>query len=413
MTMMSRRNFVTATGSTLLSSPLLAGDWNQWRGPLRNGSADNGFAWPATLDDHSLQLVWETGLGPSYSGPVVMDGAVFVTETVDRKYERVTSYDMESGKQRWVADWPGAMRVPMFAMSNGSWIRSTPSVTSGYLLVAGMRDVLVCLDPQSGTEIWRSDFVDRLNSKLPAFGFVSSPLIDGEHVYVQAGGGLLKLELATGELVWRGLEDGGGMYGSAFSSPVIYDVLGQRQLLVQTRKNLAGVSTETGKELWSVEVPSFRGMNILPPTVYRDIAFTSTYRNGSFAYQISRTQDQFSVREKWKNNVQGYMSSPLVFGDHVYLHLSNGRLTCMNLDTGEQKWSSRPFGKYWSSISQGNRMLALDERGDLLLIDPNPEKFDLAGKQKVASNAWAHLAIVNDLIFVRDLEKLMVYRWAA
>ena len=80
---------------------------------------------------------------------------------------------------------------------------------------------------------------------------------------------------------------------------------------------------------------------------------------------------------------------------------------------GEQKWSSRPFGKYWSSIAQGSRMLALDERGDLLLVEPNAENFKLIGKQKVASNSWAHLAMVDDLLFVRDLEKLMVYRWAA
>ena len=199
-----------------------------------------------------------------------------------------------------------------------------------------------------------------------------------------------------------------------FSSPVLHDLLGEQQLLVQTRQNLAGVDPDTGKQLWSATVPSFRGMNILPPTVYRDTVFTSTYRNGSFGYKVAKATDGgFSVDLKWKNNVQGYMSSPMVFGDHVYLHLSNGRLTCMNLDTGSQEWSSRPFGKYWSSIAQGNRMLALDERGDLLLIDPNPDSFKLVGKQKIAENSWAHLGMADDLLFVRDLEKLIVFRWTS
>ena len=212
----TRRSFLAVTaGSALIGNQANAANWNQWRGPSRDGTISNDFPWPATLNEKSLQLVWEQSLGPSYSGPIVMDDAVFVTETVAKKNERVTAYDVQSGKQLWQADWPGSMRVPMFAMSNGSWIRSTPAATKGHLLVGGMRDVMVCVDPTSGDEIWRNDFVQTQRSKLPSFGFVSSPLIHKEHVFVQAGGGLLKLELETGQVVWRSLDDGGGMYGSA------------------------------------------------------------------------------------------------------------------------------------------------------------------------------------------------------
>ncbi len=41
------------------------------------------------------------------------------------------------------------------------------------------------------------------------------------------------------------------MNGSAFSSPIIATIAGQRQLLVQTRERLVGVDEESGKELWS------------------------------------------------------------------------------------------------------------------------------------------------------------------
>lgn len=82
------------------------------------------------------------------------------------------------------------MSVPFFARSNGDWIRATPALDGDTLYVAGMRDVLVALNITDGSERWRLDFVKRFGSDLPTFGFVSSPLIDGDSVYVQAGGEL-------------------------------------------------------------------------------------------------------------------------------------------------------------------------------------------------------------------------------
>jgi glycosyltransferase involved in cell wall biosynthesis len=72
---------------------------------------------------------------------------------------------------------------------------------------AGMRDVLVCLDAATGAERWRADFVEQFKSPLPAFGFVCSPLVVGDFVYVQAGAGFCKLDKQTGKVLWRVLTD--------------------------------------------------------------------------------------------------------------------------------------------------------------------------------------------------------------
>ena len=106
------------------ASNLMSAEWNQWRGPLRDGLVTDA-EWPAQLDGH-LELAWEKPLSPSYSGPVIHKGMVFTTETVDRKNERVTAYELASGEQVWSVEWKGAMSVPFFAASNGDWIRSTP-----------------------------------------------------------------------------------------------------------------------------------------------------------------------------------------------------------------------------------------------------------------------------------------------
>lgn len=65
-------------------------------------------------------------------------------------------------------------------------------------------------------------------------------------------------------------------------------------------------------------------------------------------------------------------------------------------------------------VANGSKSLVLDERGELILLDLNPEEFTQLGKLKVSEqSAWAHLAVVDNQIFVRDLKGLTVYEWAA
>ncbi|MFN0052315.1 MAG: PQQ-binding-like beta-propeller repeat protein [Planctomycetales bacterium] len=385
--------------------------WPQWRGPHRDSQVE-AAPWPASLAGDALQKTWRVPLGPSYSGPIVSKDTVFVTETKDAAQEVVRALDRKTGQQRWEASWEGAMSVPFFAKANGDWIRATPAFDGENLFVAGMRDLLVCLDPATGKVRWRVDFVKQMGTPLPPFGFVSSPLVDGEWLYVQAGGALCKLEKATGKIVWKSLDDSGGMNGSAFSSPCLAQVAGRRQLLVQTREKLAGVDPDAGQVLWSQMIPTFRGMNILTPTVSGDTVFTSAYGGKSWLFTIQQGSKGFAPGETWTNKVSGYMSSPVIVGNHIYLHLQNQRVTCIDLATGASRWTTQPFGKYWSLVANGDRILALDERGELRLIQSSPQKFDQLDLRKISTDpTWAHLAVCGDEVFVRELNAMAVYRW--
>lgn len=409
--------------ATLVVPPSARADtadaWSQWRGPNRDGFVAAG-AWPDGLEQGRLERRWRVDLGPGYSGPVVgtIAGptgpieAVFVTETRGKKTEHVRALDRATGAELWQASWEGAMSVPFFAASNGSWIRATPCLDEGRLFVAGMRDLLVCLDAATGKELWKVDFTAALESPLPAFGFVSSPLVIGDHVYVQAGSGFVKLEKATGKIVWRVLEDGGGMSGSAFSSPYPTTLGGVPQILVQTRETLAGVDPAVGTILWKTPVEAFRGMNIVTPTVVADRVFTTSYGGGSFLFAIDPTEATKPVEQVWRNKIQGYMSTPIVFDGHAYVHLRNQRFACLNLATGEEAWITTPFGRYWSLVAAGDRILALDETGVLRLVKATPEAYTQLGEAKVADvEAWAHLAVAGSELFVRDLEGITAYAW--
>ncbi len=389
-----------------------AATWPQWRGPNRDGSSP-GAPWPARLD--GLKQLWRVELDKGYPGPIVTETHVFVAETANNDTEIVRALDRRTGREHWRAQWKGKLSVPFFAKKNGDWIRSTPSFDGQTLYVGGMEEVLVALDANTGKELWRVDFPNRFRTPKPDFGFASSPLLDGAALYVQAANSLVKLDKRTGATLWRALEHKDGMMESgAFSSPVIATIRGRRQLVVQTRTTLHGVDLATGQSLWSHEVPNFRGMNILTPVVYGDSVFTSAYQNNSHLFTIGETAGRLTATETWRNKLKGYMSTPVVLGDFAYLHLANQRFTCIDLRTGDIRWTTEPHGQYWSMAVRGDRILALDERGRLLLIRANPDQFELLDAREITTApAWAHIAVAGDEIFVRDLTSVTAYRLSA
>ncbi len=194
-----------------------------------------------------------------------------------------------------------------------------------------MCDVVACFDVGTGNERWRIDFNKQHNVELPSFGLVCSPLIDGEYVYVHAGGGIRQIRLADGQLGWIAMKEEGGMMGGAFSSPIIAELNGQRQLIAATRSAIVGIDLTDGRALWQRPVETFRGMNILTPTLLGNKIFSSSYGGRSEAFQVvSKSANEWSTETLWEGKSEGYMSSPLLIGKYVYLHLKNNRVCCVN-----------------------------------------------------------------------------------
>jgi len=281
------------------------------------------------------------------------------------------------------------------------------------LYVAGMRDVLICLDARDGNLIWRKDFVRELGEPVPDFGFVCSPLVDGDSVYVQAGASFIRLDKTSGRIVWRALEDQGGMWGGVFSSPTFATLAGKRQLVVQTRLKLAGIDPADGRVLWEQPVPAFRGMNILTPVALHDTLFTSTYGGKTIGFKVAHADGTWTVTESWRHKAQGYMSTPVVIDGVAYNHLRSQRVMAIEVETGREVWTSdESFGKYWSLVASGERILALDQRGVLFLIRANREKLDVLDRRKLTdAETWAHLAVAGDQLFVRELNALTAWQW--
>ncbi len=412
---MNCTSLLLLTGILMISSASAARpDWLQWRGPTRDGQIHAGARqWPTRLSKDSLKKLWSVDLAEGYASPVVVGNRVITVETRSKKNEIVRAFDRNTGKQLWESSWAGAMRVPFFAAKNGSWVRSSPACDGRNLYVGGMVDVLVALDVTSGKEKWRADFPRSEKTSKPQFGFVCSPLLDKNYVYVQAGSALRKIRKSDGQTVWKALADERAMFGSAFSSPIRATVGNRDQIVVQTRMELAGVAPHDGKVLWKTPVKAFRGMNILTPTVIGNNVFTSTYGGGTFWYGIGKKGSNQSVSPLWQHKVEGYMSSPVVVDGLVYMHGKDKRFHCLDPKQKKKLWSTADvYGSYWSMVANRKSILALDNRGYLLLIEASPKGFKLSGKVEVSGRpTWAHLVVCGNEVYVRDLKGLTSYRW--
>ena len=386
--------------------------WMQWRGPTRDGQVES---LPDSLAGLTKQ--WSAALPPSYSGPLADADRVYTTATENKTDEVVVAYDRATGDEVWRASWPGAMSVPFFAASNGSWIRATPALAGGKLYVAGMLDVLVCLDAATGDEVWRRNFPQERSTQPPSFGYVASPLVHEGRVFVQAGSAVLALDAETGQTVWEAMKTGSGMMDGAFSSPILAaDAPGGPQLLVQSRSTLAGLEPSSGEVLWSTPVEAFRGMNILTPTP-RTVdtpsgpelqVFTSSYGGGSTLFAIPGGRG--AVTTKWTNKSEAYMASPVSVAGRLIVPLRNQRVAALDWETGQTVWTSTPYGKYWSMLTDGQTVLALDQRGDLLRIDPAADSFTVIEERRISpSETWAHVAWDGELLLIRRLDGLDVY----
>ena len=185
--------------------------------------------------------------------------------------------------------------------------------------------------------------------------------------------------------------------------------------MVQTREKLAGVNPADGAVLWEQPIAAFRGMNILTPTVSGELVLTATYGGKTAAFHVTHGDGKWSVERAWEFKSQGYMTSPVIVKGTAYLHLRSQRAMAIDVATGAERWTSgESFGKYWSLVANGDRLLALDERGILYLLHATPEKYEKLDERKVSTaETWAHLTVCGDEMFIRELNSITAWRWKA
>jgi outer membrane protein assembly factor BamB len=384
-----------------------AGDWPQWRGPARDGVwRQDGL--PDSFPEGGLKARWRVPVGGGYGGVAATNGRVYLMDRQKdpREVERVLCLDAADGKLLWKHEYP----VAYGKMEFGNGPRATPAVHDGRVYAFGALGHFHCLDAADGKPVWACDTAKAFDGAPPTWGHASSPLVDGDRVVVQVGGRrgacLVALDRKTGKEVWRALGDRPG-----YSSPVMMDLPGGRQLVYWAAENLSGLDPATGKVLWQAPHTTNYDVTIADPVGHGGTLLVSDYWEGSKAVRLD--EKGRGPKVAWEGKpLSLLMSTPLVRDGHAYaLDRFNG-LKCVELETGKVKWEGEhvtPRGRnpHASLVWAGERALILNEKGELILARLSPEGYKPLGKVKVIDETWAHPGFLDGCVFARNDKEIV------
>lgn len=385
-----------------------ANDWPQWRGPHRDGvssETDLLTVWP----DGGPKLLWEQKTGEGYSTVVVAKGRVF-TMFQEQTNETVVCWDESTGKEHWRFSYPAR-----YTNQYGDGPRSTPTVAGDFVYTIGGTGIMHCLDAFSDKpakrDIWRKDLQAEFNAEVPKWGFACSPLVEEGRVFIQPGGpngnSLAALDAKTGAIVWKKNDD-----IASFSSPMPATFHGQRHILFFTGERLISVLPGTGEKLWDYAWPIEFQCNIATPIVVNDYVFISSgYGRGCAMLKIENIGDTWQPALVYKNRkMRNHFSTCVRHQDHLF-GFDDSNLKCMNLLTGEVRWTERGFDK-GSVLLAGDQLIIHGENGIIALADAAPDRYREKSRFSFTTQrtaCWSIPVVANGRLYVRDQHKLGCY----
>jgi len=404
-----------------------ADDWPQWQGPDRNAvSKETGLLkeWPK----EGPSLVWKaTGLGKGMGGIAVSRGRIYTTGDDARQTAWLYAFNEADGKRAWSAKiGPGGNPGNMFKPFGP---RATPTVEGDRIYILSQTGDFVCFTTE-GKEVWRVNYVNDLGGIMPVWGFSESPLVDGDRIICTPGAEdatMMALDKTTGKPIWKcrvpegATGDRGflGTSGAAYSSAIAVDFEGVRHYVQLTATTLVGVAASDGKLLWRYDRASnTHRINCTTP-VYHDgmVIAASAYDAGGGAVKLSKeagggiTAKEVFFSPRMKNHHGG-----MIVVDGCLYGAAGGNeggfLVCLDLSTGKQLWMEREAQKGALTLADG-RLYLRTERGAILLIEPNRERYVERGRfeqpDRTREPAWAHPVIANGKLSLRDQDVLLCY----
>ena len=389
---------------------LSADDWQQWRGPNRDGiSRETGLlqAWPSA----GPERVWlSRDIGIGYSAPVVARGRLFVLGTKDGK-EQLFAKEVKGGKTLWTA--------PMGGILSNNWgdgPRGAAAVDGDKVYALGAKGGLICANVGDGKVNWRVEMVKDLGGKVPGWGYTESVLVDGDYVICTPGGkrgALAAIDKKTGEVIWRSSD---WTDGAQYASVVPAELNGQRQFIQLTQKTLAGVSARDGSVLWR-NAWSGRTAVIPTPIVRKnEVYISSGYGAGCRKITIG---DAHKVTEDYSNkNMKNQHGGVLLLDGHLYGYSDGRGWTCQNLKSGDVVWDSKKLGKGCVFYADNRLYCLAESSGTVALADANTAGWREHGRFKLepqtelrkrSGRIWTHPVVANGVLYLRDQELLFAF----
>jgi outer membrane protein assembly factor BamB len=386
-----------------------AANWPQWRGPNNDGvSRETGLP---TQWDGTQNIAWKLPLpGMGGSTPAVWGDRIFLTS--EDGNDLVLLCVSTQGKELWKRTLGvGHLR---FRQDEGNGASASPSTDGHHVYAFTGTGETVCFD-FDGKEVWRFNAQERYGRFRSMHGFHSTPLLDGDRVYLQlvytGGGWVVALDKATGQEVWKVLRksDGRGECLDSYASPSVWRQGKDAFLITHGNDYAIAHRLDDGAEVWRVG-----GLNpkdhynvwfrlVASPVVTPDVIVVPSAKNGPVV-----GVDPATGQERWrKRNNTPDVSSPLVHDGLVYLCKEDGLLLCLDAKTGQEHYNHRIHSaRYRASPVCAGGMIYLTARDGTVTVVKAGPNFEQVAVNKLPEEISASPAISDGRIYLRGFEAL-------
>jgi hypothetical protein len=430
---MQRKILFALVLSAGLSSPGLAGEWPQWRGPDGQGHA-TGKGFPLTWSEKQ-NVTWKTELpGRGWSSPVVWGEQIWLTAALEipaspeKAKERLKAdatdqphsvldevrlhalcVDRKSGRLLHDIELI-TVRDPQWVHEQNSYATPTPVIGQGRVWCHFGTFGTACVDTTSGQVLWKNTDLHLNHEHGPG----GSPVLwknllifhgDGSDVQFVAA-----LEKETGKLAWKTARSAKlerkPLELCTYSTPLLLEFASGPQLISTGPDWLYGYDPASGKELWKLgyDTQGF-AMSSRPVAGGGRIFFSTGFYKP--VLQVVRHDGSAQPVMDW-----GYakgvptMSSPLLVDDLIFFIGDSGILTCVTTAKGKQAFRERLDGRFLASPTLADGRVYIPSAEGKTYVVPSDGKFELLATAELEGRQMATPAAVDGVFFIRTEKAL-------
>src|SRR5665213_1113739 len=335
-----------------LSLGVSAENWPQWRGPFLNGSTTETNL-PSTWSK-TENVLWSTPLpGTGHATPIIWDDSVFVTSPDEDENLLLFCLDRHTGKIRWQKQVAVGNRV-----AGRNNMASPSPVTDGKTVwvMFGTGD-LAAFD-FSGHPLWARNLATEYGKFVINWLYGSSPMLYHGRLYVEVlhrnpASYILCLDPQTGTNIWRHirLTDAKAESQEAYSTPMPSETARGTEIIIVGGDYVTGQDAKTGEEWWrGGGLRNFQHLGdarLVPSPVVAEgmVIVSGAKRNPLLAFHDGGQRDITSSGLAW--SYKKYPTdcvTPLFYQGKLFV-LDGDRqiMSCLDPKTGEAAWQ-KPMG---------------------------------------------------------------------
>jgi outer membrane protein assembly factor BamB len=379
-------------------------DWPCWRGPAGNNHSadlDPPVHWSA-----SNNIRWKVEVpGRGHASPCVVGDKIYLASANEpENAQSLICLDRQNGTLLWQTE---LHRGSLPTIHNLNSHASATPACDGSVIVT----LFVNADQlwASGVEI---DGTLRWQTPVSAFrhsnGYGSSPALYGNLVIVSSDNQeepcLVALRRSDGHVVWKIPRPN----SDNSASPLVAEVAGRPQLLLNGAKAVMSFDPATGEEIWHVNHDTDIAANTM--TFDKDCVYASGNVPEKLVIAI-RADGQGDVSEShvlWRvNRDNPYVPSPLVCGDLLFALLDAGTVTCREAHSGEEIWKERLGGTFFASpVAANGNVYAVNDAG-VMFVFRAARDYELVATNDIGEPCVATPVICGGSIYLRTEHHLI------